>query len=386
MMNHGISPKVLTTEVSLFENYVANMTEPMGSSFCILDVGHHTTHAYFFHNKKLVSTHTSFIAGNTISETISENYNIDQEEATIYKHQNCFFLTKDQLEKVNDNQKFFANLMDTTIHPLINEIKRWELGFRITHGVQINEVFITGGSSNIKNFNNYLAQELGIPVSYFNSYQNVVTDKIDKEEKQRRKFTISNLEVQCYPRKGKLVNLLNGDFAIQGSLDLPIHSFAYISTRVAAVTALLLMAMIVESFFIGRNMDAADKMIKSLTKNRTLELTNRQKRLALKKPKMLHTKLKKKSRTIKQEVSSLQSAVETNSLSPLLEIGNIIAGTDTEVLQFNAVTMGDFSVVFQSKSVAELRRLRDMLEGSSFNDPIIDLNERKKTLTMNASM
>lgn len=385
MIANDVSPNVLTTQVSLYENYILNTTQPTSNAFCILDIGHHTTYAYFFYHKKLVSVHTSFIAGKTISETISENYNIDMEEATIYKHQNCFFLTSDQLDKVEESQRYFAQLMHKTMQPLIAEIRRWELGFRITHGLQVREVLLTGGSSNIKNISSYMTEELGIDVNYFNSYELVNTDKIDHDQKQLRKFNNANLQTICYPRKSKIINLLHGQFAIKGVMDLPLHSFAFIATRACALTFLILIGMIIENYFIHTNIDSADKVIKSLTKNRILNLTNRQKRLALSKPKVLHQKLKSKNRLIKQEVKSLQSAVEINALSSLVKISNIIKDSKAQIIQFNGTSMSDFTVVISGEDTKQLEELNLSLNASNFNDIFIDFDEQNKKITMTAS-
>ena len=385
MTANNVLPKVLTTEVSLYENYILNTTQPTSNAFCVLDIGHHTTYAYFFYQKKLVSVHTSFIAGKTISETISQNYSIDMDEASIYKHQNCFFLTTDQLEGVNENQRHFAMLMHKTMQPLIAEIRRWELGFRITHGLQVREVLLTGGSSNIKNISSYLASELGIEVNFFNSYEAVNIDQIDRDEKQLRKFTIANLQAICYQRKSKIINLLHGDFAIKGVMDLPLHSFTYLAIRSAALTALLIIGLMIDNYFIHNNINAADKVITSLTKNQTLNLTNRQKRLALSKPKALHQNLKSKTRLIKQEVKSLQSAVEINAISPLVEIANLLGGSNAQIIQFNGSSSSDFTVVITATDLKELEQLNSTLNASNFNNIFIDFDEQNKKLTMTAS-
>lgn len=380
-----VTPNILTTEVSLFENYILNTTQPTSNAFCVLDIGHQTTHAYFFHKKKLVSVHSSFIAGQTISEMIGENYSIDHEEATIYKHQNCFFLTSEQLEKVDDNQRHFARLMHKTMEPLIAEIRRWELGFRIKHGVQVREILLTGGTSNIKHISSYLTEEVGIDVNYLNSYESVNLDKVDNDDKQLHKFTIANLQTICYQRKSKIINLLHGDFSIKGVMDLPLHSFAYLATRASAISLLFIMGLMIENYFINDNIESANKVIKSLTKNRALNLTNRQKRLAISKPEILHRKLKSKTKLIKQEVKTLQSAIEINAISPLTEIANIIRDNKGQIIQFNATTMSDFTVVIKADDIKNLTKINENLNSSNFKDIFIDFDEQNKKLTMTAS-
>ena len=119
--DYKIQPKVLTSEISAIESYIKRTTEILPQSFCILDIGHGTTHAYFFMDGQLKSTHTSYVAGFAINEAISKNYNISLEEAAIYKHQNCYFLSSEQYAQVNENQRVFATMMDEVFSSLINE-------------------------------------------------------------------------------------------------------------------------------------------------------------------------------------------------------------------------------------------------------------------------
>lgn len=390
MLRNQIRPKVLTTELSLYENFVNNCTVPFGNAFCILDIGHSSTKAYFFYNRKLVSTHKSFIAGNTITESIAQNYDNDLAQAKIYKHQSSFFLTESQLEQFEEDQVKFANLMHQTISPLINEIKRWELGFRISHGITVGEIYLTGGTSNIKNINNYLEEQLSTKISFLNTYENMDISQIESDEKYLRKFTTSNLEVSGYLKKSKLMNLLSGEYLIPGEMDLPLHSFFFISTRLATITALLVVGMIINGVYLNSDIKNANKIIEGLVKNSTLELTARQGRLAksqkLNEVQSVHTKLQSKTKMIKQEVKSLQSALEVNALSPLFKLKEVIAGPDFEIIDFSGSSMGDFSAIIKGKDIEKIKELQQTLNRSSFNDLFIDLNEKLLTLTINASI
>ena len=125
-------PSILTSELFIMNCYLKN--NPLPSSAAILDLGHETTKAYFVHNGTLVSNQTSCIGGKIIDEAIAQTYGIDLQEASDYKHKNCFFTTSDQYENITQEQKDFANLMERIFTPLIQEYKRWELGYRINYG------------------------------------------------------------------------------------------------------------------------------------------------------------------------------------------------------------------------------------------------------------
>ena len=80
-----------------------------------------------------------------------------------YKHDNCFFLTEDLYDKVDENQSEFAKLMRKTMHPLLTDIRRWEVGFRVKHGLKVDRFLLIGGTSQIKNIDNFLTEQINIP-------------------------------------------------------------------------------------------------------------------------------------------------------------------------------------------------------------------------------
>jgi general secretion pathway protein L len=384
MQEYKIEPKVLTSEESIFDTFIRNNKEIFPPSFCILDIGHSTTKAYFYIENKLVSNQKSFIAGKSISEVISENYKIDFEEATLYKHQNCFFLTKDQYENVNENQRTFASLMDKAMMPFIHEFKRWEIGHRIHQGVGISEVFITGGSSNIKNINNYLGTELGIKVNYLDSYSQefINSQNIDTDLKFRRKFNLANMQAVCFKYKSQLINLLNGDFSLKGQIDLPIQQSVFILNRVAAFCLLLIFSFFLERFFINRDIKAVSQSIDSIKKNPVLALTARQKRLINAQPELIKGSLDKKRNAIAQEVKLMQSSASINALSTLNQLTNIISSYDCEIIEFQSLSGSDFNAEIKAKTKDALTKVEDALRASSIQDAFVEAFPKKLTLTI----
>lgn len=383
LRQNDIAPKVVTSQDSVFQNFIKQNQEILPQSFCILDMGHTTTKAYFYFDNELVAIHKSYIAGKTISEVISENYKIEFDEATLYKHQNCFFLTQDQYEQVSEEQRTFASLMERAMAPLTHEFKRWEIGSRVLQGVGVSEVFITGGTSNIKNIHNFLAEKFETKTSFLNSFTNQVEAKaVDTDEKLRRKFTYANLQAQAYKDKSLLVNFLQGDFTIQGQSDLPLRSFAFIGVRAAMLTLLLIVSFSIERIIINKDIKSVDRSLSAIAKNPVLEMTARQRRIISTNPDTVFREVKKKQKAIAQEISVLQASAKTNALSSLTKVSGIVSGLDVEVVQFHSVSGGEFNIVFKAKDAQELKELDKVLNSSGIKDAFTDRNEKKLTITL----
>lgn len=379
-----ISPRVLSESASIYSSYVAENRELYPQSFAIIDLGHSMTQAYYFENGKLASNHISYLAGSVIDEAISETYSISLEEASIYKHQNSFLLTESQYENVNENQKEFAQLMDKTLIPLINEIKRWDIGYRIKNGNTVSEIQICGGSANIKNISNYLQSKLEINVKHFNAFSFSEASEIDQDDKFRRKFSQLSCLAQGATTKSKLINFLKNEYAVQGTGVLPLQSLSFILTRVSIITLVLMASMSLEFFFMTKDIKVTDKKIKSLLKNPTLKLNGSDRRRALKKPKMVLKKLERKTKSIKQEIRSIQSSTIPNALINIKSIASILSGYDVEVIKLNSVSEGEFTLTLMSETSGELAKLKKYIN-QNYQDIFTDQNKKKKTLILSGT-
>lgn len=385
LADYKIRPSFLTSELSALDTFIKTTSEILPQAFCILDIGHTTTNAHFFIDGLLKSTHTSYTAGYAVNEAISKNYNISLEEAAIYKHQNCYFLSSDQYDQVNENQKIFANMMDDIFSPLVGEFNRWHIGYRVQNGIPVDEVFLLGGSSNIKNITNYFSEKIGIKVGTLELYKDSNTSKIDTDEKQRRKFAFAHMLSNGFLNKSKLINFLTGPYALGGQGDLPLKPMAFIATRLALVSLVFILSLSIERIYLSKNIKAADAKISAIVKNPILSFSPRDKRNAASNPSAILAKLTREKKSITQEVKTLQASVRTNALTPLVMIAEMVTGIDTEIIQFQAVSHGDFVVVFKAKSEAIINQLDEVFKNSTIKNLFTDKDLTKKTFTLNGS-
>lgn len=391
LQEFNISPQVLTCDASNYAQLIKNKKDQYPSSFCILNFGHETTRGFYFHNGELVSNHQSYLAGDTITQAISKNYNIDYDEATLYKHQNSFLLLPEQYDQVNENQKEFAIMMDTTLALLISEIKRWDIGYRVKYGETIKEVYICGGTSNIKNIQNYLSVKLGVEVHFFNPYQYVEDSLIEQDEGVKRKFSqVTTLATNAVQRS-KLINFLTGDYSLNSDSALPFEAMAFVSLRTAILSLILCVFFLASLFISNARINTANKTIKNLAKNphlkgamsprtlRSIVSSNVRERNL----KQLLTKLSAKERMIKQEVKTIQSALNINSFSSLENFISYLGGAKVELLKFIADDSGSVEALLKADSIAPLKSIKAKLDEDSLSKWGTILDDKKITLRAN---
>lgn len=376
-----IRPDFLTSEMSLFYNFVR--INKLAGPFCILDLGHNTSKAYFFYNQNLITVQTSYIAGNVINESIADNYQIGMDEAVLFKHQNAFLLSESQFNEVDENQREFAKMMNHIFSPLITDLKRWELGYRLQTKAQIQNIYICGGTSNLRNIANYLSQQLSTKVSHLNLFDIVSYKDSENDQKLQMKYAIPHLMAWSVLHKNKLVNFLTGNFARNDKENLPLHSSAFIGVRVFFITIIIMLSLFAEKYFLYKNIQDLDKKIVSLMKNPTLELTPKDQREFKKKPEQTLATLKSKDRLITQEIHSIESASRVNAIAPLIQISQTLKNNPDLSLTNFSVNEGQVTAVFEAKNTDLLDSVNKSLSSANLNGFKANLNTNNKMLMVN---
>lgn len=372
-------PSVLTSEPSILDTYFSQ--NPIAGPFCVLDIGHKTTKAYLFYNSKLITTHVSYVGGKHIDEMIAQTYGINPVESMIYKHQNAFVLTESQKSEVDENQREFANIMEQVFKPLVNDFHRWELGFRVSYGVKLSQVYLCGGTSNVKNISNFLTEHFKVKCSHLESFENTETQKIDLNQKSRARFTLANMMALSLKGKSRLINLLSGRYSMGGRAEFPLHTLSYLAVRATAVSLVLVLSLVVHRIFLEMDVKAVNIKIASVSKNPILGLNAREKRLITTQPQTVATILQKKKKAISQQISTLQSASDIKALSPLVTISALTNGINVIMTNFSVSDVGDVMAGFSSDRVDDLKNLESRLQSTNFRDIEVKIDDAKKTLT-----
>jgi Tfp pilus assembly PilM family ATPase len=375
-------PNILTSEASVLENFFNQNAMP--GPFCVINLGHKTTRAYFFYNSRLLTTHVSYVGGHDVNEMISDTYKIDIDEAVFYKHQNAFVLTEGQYSEVDQAQREFASAMEKVLEPIISDFARWKVGFKVNFGLSVGNVFICGGSANIKNITNYLTEKWDVKVAMLETFDKVEAEKIDLNSKNKNKFALVNMMAFGFRKKNRFINLLSGKYAQASGAELPLHSFAFIGVRVAAISAIFVVSLIVERFFIQRDTQFVNSRLTNITKNEILEINPRLRRAMIQNPKPVLDSLVKRGRGIKQEINTLQSAIEIRALSPLVTLSQVAARTTCTLTNFVSAP-GEVKATFNSEDNTELSKLKGLLMSSVFRDVNVTIDEKAHVLNMTST-
>lgn len=370
-------PAVLTTELSWVHSF-ADIQELEGP-LAIVDIGHHSTKCYFIFNKQVVSNHISYIAGEAIDQMISSSYEIPQEDAVIYKHENCFFLTEQQYEEVDEEQARFAKLMKQAIWPLVLDLKRWEVGFRVKYGHPIDKVLITGGTSNINNAANFFSQALNMPVEIFNPYKYLDFDCPQVKADEELSFSLAAIAARASLSKTRIANFLHGQYTSSFNQNISLHSTAFLFTRSLMASLLLAAILLGERFLL---LDSKERQMDQRVVNESMLERNERNifRLA---PERLITKIKRNNNQVQQEVRLVSSALGMDALSSLVQLSDYLNSNKKIDLVFFKSQNKNVETKFMSEDITELKTLKEFLEKSTLTSLSVILDENEKTLSAN---
>ncbi|MBF0313794.1 MAG: pilus assembly protein PilM [Oligoflexia bacterium] len=381
LANNKILADILTSELSIVQSFVQK--RHIDGPIMILDVGHETTKAYMIQNRMVVANHLSYVGGKSIDENIAKHYQISMAEAVAYKHKHAFFLTDKQFEEVGQDQQEFAKIMKQIFLPLIEDVKKWELGHRVNFGQNIAKIYLCGGSSNLKNICNFLSQALSIKTQLLESFDPSNFTRLTFSASRVSSFTIPHLTAQSLSGKTAPINFRIHQYAATSN-DFPsLYSSAYIGARLLALAAVMMFFLLLQHIIMDQSQRTLDKDIAKILQRPSISISiNEQKRLQ-KKPELLLARVEKRKKELLSDLKYLEVVSKEDALLPFLTIHNDLKGGQGWELHHVSIVNGQVSILI--KILDELEGKRDIItQVNSMNYPAKKVTEsaQDKTITV----
>ncbi|MEC8624138.1 MAG: cell division protein FtsA, partial [Bdellovibrionota bacterium] len=308
------------------------------------------------------------------------------DEVSIFKHQNCFFLTENQFDDVDEDQQEFAKLMKIIFWPLVMDLKKWLLGYRVSRGSNIEKVILTGGTSRITNIDNFFSQNLNLPVEVLKFHDIPTLESMGLTLEQQSSYQMAQTLAFSTFAKPLPINFLSGEYASSFKDHIPLHSTVFISIRVLLVCLFILIGVLLEWNLLVNEEASLDRIISSsLRKNKSLRMKKSQKRQFKKNPQSTHRLLLRKKKNIEREIKSLEVASLIDAISPLSNLSlKVSKNKKVDLYSFRSKN-GKANAFFKTSSSGKLKDLEALektLMNSNLKDKNIRLNKRKGQLNL----
>ncbi|MFH1131525.1 MAG: pilus assembly protein PilM [Pseudomonadota bacterium] len=132
------------------------------STVVVIDAGHLRTNVCLVHQGRSLLARTIFRAGHQITEAIQDKYQLTYAEAEAMKESQA--LVPSDLGLVGPDQQKLALVTVEVLAPLVRDLRQTLLVFSARMGVNPERVLLCGGTSLLTGFDNYLQQQLELPV------------------------------------------------------------------------------------------------------------------------------------------------------------------------------------------------------------------------------
>ncbi len=373
LMAYHTLPSNLTSELSIYQSFVEE--KKLESNVCILDIGHQTTKAYLVYNGIIYTHHISYTAGQAIDEAISKTYDIGPGEARIFKHENSFFLTKSQLDSVTKEQQDFALMMHQSFKDLLSQVDRWLLGHRVKTGQNIEHIYLTGGSANIKNIENYITERLKVSVSQFMAPG--LEKMVSKEEYNALTLAYTMGAMNTYREPAK--NFFTKEFASALKDGIKLENTLFTFYRIAIICLIACAGMLFETFyFTAKEIKTTDRDIKKLFKSSNLNLSKKQEAYLRRSPDRLLKIVNQKNKAIDVDLEVISRVPKSSALKNLHTITSSLKRNNQVSLTSYQGDIESAKATFSSKSERDTKQLLKVLKKLDVNEANIDDSKKNE--------
>ncbi len=237
-----IDPKLVDVDSLAFYNLASYMSMPPGECVGLVDVGHEKTSVCIVQDGVLRMFRSINLGGRYLTEFLARDLETDFAEAQRVKHRVSRVLCdEDQATDLSGDDKLIAERMTLAANAVVKELGRTFYAFKTWEKAPLSKLYISGGTSRIKNFSKYLQDQLEIPVEVNRIDQTdlkINPSLADHMAIMPQSVAIGMRAVGSMKRHSQ-INLRQGEFAYVQNYE-SILKGAGIAFRVVAVALLLL--------------------------------------------------------------------------------------------------------------------------------------------------
>lgn len=161
----NIDPKLVDVDSLAFYNLAAHMDLPSGQCVGLIDVGHEKTSVCIVQDGVLRMFRSINLGGRYLTEFLARDLETDFSSAQRVKHQVSRVLCDaDPGDDLTGDDRKIVERMTLAANAIVKELGRTFYAFKTWEKEPISSLWLSGGTSRIKNFDHYLQDQLEIPV------------------------------------------------------------------------------------------------------------------------------------------------------------------------------------------------------------------------------
>ena len=317
-----IDPRLIDIDSLAFYNLTPFIQHPQDSCYATIDVGHEKTSICVFKDGVLRMFRSINLGGKYITEFLAKDMEVSFDEAQALKHRVSKVLySGDNGEDLSSEDRFVSERIGEATSTIIKELGRTTYSFKNWDRSPLSQIYLSGGTSLIKNFKELLEEQLEISVDTFtlqgadlqinpslNQYISLIPQGIG-----------IGLRTVSAVKKQSTINLRRGEFAYVQNYESLIKNSMYVAKIVGVIFLMLFVCYGLKYFIYSKNIhDMKDKYIKGSSAILTGKKNTKPGKVDFKKL------VKTTEQDIKKEIDKMKNTVDyfyaETDTSPVIEI------------------------------------------------------------------
>ncbi|MBI2645882.1 MAG: pilus assembly protein PilM, partial [Deltaproteobacteria bacterium] len=153
--------------------------------YALVNIGHQQTSVSIIEETKISQVRSISIGGQAITQAIQEAYHLSLEDAERAKIDNGFVLTDSS--SASKDQIKFSDCIKKALDPLVSQLTQTFQSVRSKGKGIVQKIYITGGTSLLRNLPAYLSQELHMEVEFLKCLSSYETSNIADQDENNAK-------------------------------------------------------------------------------------------------------------------------------------------------------------------------------------------------------
>ncbi|MFK7823047.1 MAG: pilus assembly protein PilM [Oligoflexales bacterium] len=255
-----IDPKVVDVDSLAFYNLCPYLEMEVGKCYGLVDVGHEKTSVCLVQDGVLRMFRSINLGGRYITEFLARDLEVSFNEAQRVKHRVSRMLTEqDAGSEMSAEDQTVADRITIASNAIVKELGRTLYAFKTWEKSPIERIYLSGGSSVIKNFDNYLTTNLEVETVHNRLEQSslkINEQLADQMPSMSQSISIGIRAVTSVKRHSQ-INLRKGPFAY-------IQDYESVFKAAGAVFKIVAVALLLLSFSYAIKYFSYSKQIKEL--------------------------------------------------------------------------------------------------------------------------
>ena len=255
----NIDPKLVDVDSLAFYNLAPYIEAAPGECCALIDVGHEKTSLCIVQDGVLRMFRSINLGGRYLTEFLARDLETNFSEAQRVKHRVSRVLCdQDSGADLSGDDKMVAERMTLAANAIVKELGRTFYAFKTWEKTPLSRLYVSGGTSRIKNFDIYLQEQLEIPAE---------PNRIDKTDLQINPDLAKHMAIMPQSiaigmravgsaKRHSQINLRQGEFAFVQNYESILKSSAVAFRVVAAAIVLMCVSYGVKYWFYKRQIDA----------------------------------------------------------------------------------------------------------------------------------